>query len=200
MHKQTQSLIRRFAKRLHCERGMTALEVLVAAGLVAVGLMGLVSSFDHSRQLVTLSEKTEVASHQAEREIERIMALPYASVALTANPTNSASPSNPAYYVTAGSPGSYQWDQGATGPRSNDVVVDATNGTLTPVAITWTDSASRLSGSIYRYVTWTDDLCASCTGVQRAKRVTVAVTVNGAGAPRKPILISTIKIDPSVTG
>src|ERR687896_429634 len=83
------------------------------------------------------------------------------------------------------------------------LVVDAVNGAVDPSRINWTDNEARLSGTISRYVTWTNDLCEqpSCEPAeQRAKRITVAVTVNGPEAPRKPIVISTIKSDPESTG
>jgi prepilin-type N-terminal cleavage/methylation domain-containing protein len=192
--------MRRIARRLRgSEDGFTLIELLVAASVMAVGLIALVTTFDHSRDLVSLSERTEAATHQAEREIERILALPYSSVALKTTPASSADQSNPARYVVSGSPARYQWDQGATGPQVEDLVVDAA-GSLVAGPIAWQDSQSRLEGTVHRFVTWTGDMCASCAGVQRAKRVTVAVTVDGTQGPRRPVLISTIKIDPTSVG
>jgi hypothetical protein len=176
------------------------IELLVTVALVAVGLVGLVASFDHSRDLVNLNEKLETATHHAELEAERILALPYNRIALKTAPTTATDPKDPNYYVSSGPPPRYQWDQGSTGPKTDDLVIDATNGVLDPVKLAWQDSENRLSGHITRYVTWTGDMCASCAGVQQAKRVTVAVTLDGPDAPRKPILISTIKVDPDTTG
>jgi prepilin-type N-terminal cleavage/methylation domain-containing protein len=182
------------------ERGFTLTELTVTASLVAVGLLALVSSFDHSRELVDMSEKIETATHQAELELERVMSLRYSQTALTAAPTPSGNPKDPDYYATAGSPPRYQWDQGATGPRSDDLIIDATNGAISPSKINWQDADSRLTGYLHRYVTWTGDMCSSCPGVQQAKRITVAVAVNGPDAPSKPILISAIKVNPDSTG
>ena len=64
-------------------------------------------------------------------------------------------------------------------------------------ASTWNDGQSRLSGSIYRYVTWIDD--PHVPGAQNAKRITVAVTVDNArsgGALNKPVLVSSVAFDP----
>ena len=63
---------RRRMRRLANEDGFTLFELLIAMAITAVGLMALVSSFDHSRELVSVAEKTEVASHQAERAMERV--------------------------------------------------------------------------------------------------------------------------------
>jgi prepilin-type N-terminal cleavage/methylation domain-containing protein len=190
---------RRLKRRLANEDGFTLFELLIAMAVTAVGLMALVSSFDHSRDLVSVAEKTEVASHQAQRAIERVLAMPYAQVAHSVAPTNPNDPTSTANYVTGST---YQWDQGATGPRSDNLEVDATNGQIVNVT-DWQDSASRLTGKAYTFVTRTGDLCsaASCpAGDQRGKRVTVAVTVNGPRPLKKPVLISSVMINPATTG
>ena len=189
-------------RRLRGERGFTLTELMMTCALVAVGLTALTSTLDHSRDLVDLSDKIESANHQAELEVERLLSLPYASIALKSAPATSTNPSDPNYYVITGPPASYRWDH-TTGGQSNALVIDAVNGAVDPSRINWTDNEARLSGTISRYVTWTNDLCeqASCEPAeQRAKRITVAVTVNGPEAPRKPIVISTIKSDPESTG
>ena len=145
----------------------------------------------------------ETATHQAEREMERIIGLDYSSIALTTAPASSTDEKDPRYFVTPGTPPSYQWDQGATGPQTGDLVIDAA-GALSPSAITWQDGQSRLSGEIHRFVTWTSDLCTTtgcgASTTQRAKRITIAVTVDGAFKMRQPLVISSIKIDPISTG
>jgi prepilin-type N-terminal cleavage/methylation domain-containing protein len=195
---------RRRTRRLANEDGFTLFELLIAMAVTAVGLMALVSSFDHSRELVSLAEKTEVASHQAEGAMERVLALPYAQVAHVAAPVNNPDTKNPAFYVTGSS---YQWDQGPTGPQSDNLET-AANGLVTNVA-NWEDSASRLSGKTYTFVTRTGDLCPTytptsgtpaCTGTERGKRVTVAVTVDGPRPLQRPVLISSVMIDPAQTG
>jgi prepilin-type N-terminal cleavage/methylation domain-containing protein len=189
-------------KRLKGERGFTLTELMITAALVAIGLTALTSTLDHSRDLVNLSDKIEAANHQAELEMERLLSLPYASIGLRSAPANSTNPRDPNYYIITGPPAKYQWDH-VTGGQSNDLVIDAVNGAVDPSRITWTDNETRLSGTISRFVTWTADLCEqpSCEPAeQRAKRITVAVTVNGDKAPRRPIVISSIKSDPDSTG
>jgi prepilin-type N-terminal cleavage/methylation domain-containing protein len=197
---------RRRTRRLANEDGFTLFELLIAMAVTAIGLMALVSSFDHSRDLVSVAEKTEVASHQAERAMERVLAMPYAQVAHTTVPAHDPDTKSPAYYVAV-SGGSYQWDQGTTGPQSDNLET-AANGLVTNVA-TWQDSASRLTGKTYTFVTRTGDLCptytppsgtAACAGTERGKRVTVAVTVDGPRSLSKPVLISSVMIDPATTG
>jgi prepilin-type N-terminal cleavage/methylation domain-containing protein len=189
---------RRRTRRLANEDGLTLFELLIAMAITAVGLMALVSSFDHSRELVSVAEKTEVASHQAERAMERTLALPYAQVAHITAPVHDNDTKHPAFYVTGSS---YQWDQD-TSPQS-DTFETAANGLVTNEA-TWEDSASRLSGKTYTFVTRTADLCTDATfcpaGEQRGKRVTIAVTVDGPRPLRRPVLISTVMTNPAQTG
>jgi prepilin-type N-terminal cleavage/methylation domain-containing protein len=192
---------RRLKRRLANEDGFTLFELLIAMAVTAIGLMALVSSFDHSRDLVGVAEKTEVASHQAERAMERVLAMPYAQVAHTTAPTRNSDPKHPAFYVNVGGT-SYQWDQGATGPRWDDFEVDQVNGQISNVT-NWQDSTSRLTGKTYTFVTRTGDLCSATacpTGDQRGKRVTIAVTVDGPRPLGRPVLISSVMINPAQTG
>jgi prepilin-type N-terminal cleavage/methylation domain-containing protein len=191
---------RRGVRGLAGEDGFTLFELLMAMAVTAVGLMALVSGFDHSRDLVDDAEKTEVAAHQAERQMERVLSLPYAQIAHRTLPVHSDDTTDPAHYVHAGT---YRWDQGPTGPQTGTLVVDATNGSTLIDAQDWVDSESRLEGEIHTFVTQTGDLCTTSvcpTGTQTGRRVTVAVTVEGTRPLRKPVLISSIKIDPARIG
>jgi prepilin-type N-terminal cleavage/methylation domain-containing protein len=179
------------------EDGFSLFELLMAITVLAVGLMALVGSFDHSRDLVSLAEKTEVASHRAERELERILSLPYTSVAHLSTPVHSADSTSPAFYVSGSS---YQYDQGATGPLSETLAVDATNGSPSMDPTTWQDNQTRLSGELHAFVTWTGDYCTTANRALCAKRVTVAVTVGGPRPLKRPVLMSTIMSNPVGTG
>jgi Flp pilus assembly pilin Flp len=178
---------------LHDERGITVVEVMVAAVLMVVGILALITTFDGSRDLVTTSEKNGIAAHRGQLEVEKALSLDYRNIALTSAPPHSGSSSSPDYY--ANSDGTYQWDQSATPQPADPVVVDATDGAIAHVS-TWNDGQSRLSGSVYRYVTWIDD--PHVPGAQNAKRITVAVTVDNPGATglKKPVIVSSIAFDP----
>jgi prepilin-type N-terminal cleavage/methylation domain-containing protein len=179
------------------EDGFTLVELLMAITVTAVGLMALVTGFDHSRELVSVAEKTEVASHRAERQLERILAMPYASVAHPSTPAGSTDSASPAFYVNGGT---YRWDQGSTVPPSETLAVDAVNGSETLSAplnpSTWTDSETRLSGEVHSFVTWTGAFCTTADRSRCAKRVTVAVTVGGPRPLGRPVLISTVMTNP----
>jgi prepilin-type N-terminal cleavage/methylation domain-containing protein len=187
----------RLRRRLAREDGMTLIELLVAAVLMAVGIVSLFGVFDGSRALVTTSEKSDVAAHQGEADLEAILRMDYKTVALPSAAVHSGTTTNPDWYVQGN--GTYRWDQSTTAPKPPDPqVVDAANAALTHLS-TWSDGQSRLSGSIYRYVTWIDD--PNVAGTQDAKRVTIVVTVNNtgpgaSGALKKPVIVSSVVIDP----
>jgi prepilin-type N-terminal cleavage/methylation domain-containing protein len=191
-----EKLIRRLRRD---EGGMTLIELLIAAAVMAVGVLALMGTFDGSRQLVGTSEKNDVAAHQGETELERIIAMGYRNVALTAAPSHSASQTNPDFYVNGGT---YQWDQSAAPQPVENLWIDPASGLIAHTS-TWNDGQSRLSGSLYDYVTLVPDPNATDPNnadarKHPAKRVTVAVTVNnnGAGGLKKPVLVSAIVIDP----
>jgi Flp pilus assembly pilin Flp len=175
------------------ERGITVVEVMVAAVLMVVGVIAMLTTFDGSRDLVTTSEKNGIAAHRGQLEVEKALSLDYRNIALTSAPGHSGSSSSPDYY--ANSDGTYQWDQSGSPKPADSMVVDATGGAIVHVS-SWNDGQSRLSGSIYRYVTWIDD--PHVPGAQNAKRITVAVTVDNVGVAgsKKPVLVSSIAFDP----
>jgi type II secretory pathway pseudopilin PulG len=175
------------AADLRSEGGFTLVEVMAAALVLVLGLLSVVASIDSSRDLVTTAERKEAAAHIGEREIESIRSLPYPSIALDAAPSSSSSENDPRFYVTSASPPTYRWNQSDTPPSYEEFV---TGGGLSSAPTPWQDG--RLSGSLHRFVTWVQD---PCCGSQAYKRVTVAVTLNGPGYPKKPTVLSSIVRD-----
>jgi prepilin-type N-terminal cleavage/methylation domain-containing protein len=194
----------RRVRELAAEDGFTLIELMIASLIMVVGLLALVSGLDHSRNLVTQSEKVEAATHQAERAVERILAMRYDEVALTTVPTESASQADPRFWVSGST---YQWDPDSTGAAAFETLcvtkcpadqASAIGTILT--AEEWEDPDSRLHGWIHRFVTEVPDLCTACSVDQPAKRVTVGVTVDGADPLDRPVVISTLMIDPADSG
>ena len=172
---------------------------MIAALILAGAVLGTVASLDSSRRLTTTAESEAVAATVGERELERVSALPYAQQAMAATPATSGVPTNPGYYVqttaSASCPASanpvappcYQWDQtgAASALNTEPLVIDAANADPTANPQTWSAPApnggGRLSGSVYRYVTWAHDTSCTtgtCNATAGYKRLTVAVTVN----------------------
>jgi prepilin-type N-terminal cleavage/methylation domain-containing protein len=187
------------------EDGFTLIELMIASFIMVIGLLALVSGLDHSRNLVSQSEKVEAASHQAEQAVERILAMRYEQIALTTTPSDSASQADPRFWISGST---YQWDQGSSGSAAFETLCvlrcPSEAATVIGTVVTaeeWEDPETRLHGWIHRFVTQVPDLCsaAGCPGNQPAKRVTVGVTVDGSEPLRRPVFISTLMIDPADT-
>jgi len=175
----------RLADRLRSAKGFTLIELLVAMAVCVVGIMATVGVIDASRHVVSTAEKREAMVHQAERSLDEVLARAYAGIAHApgALPTWSAAP-HPNSHVS-GTNFQYDWNSPGTEP----LAVDATG--LTAFSSQWNDGQSRLSGWTFRYVTNVNGSAGN------AKRVTVAVTVNGRDAP-DPVVISSIVTQPAL--
>ena len=186
----------RIPPRLREEAGFTLIELMVAVLILTIGLLSLVGTIDSSRALTGVSERKQSVAHVAERELERILALPYGQVGLTAAPAvRSSDPNHPDFYLTTDTPPQFQWDREV--PARVEPLF-TTGGTIAPTD-TWT--SGRLSGTVHRYVTRApaDADCrpSPCGASDFKKRVTVAVTVNGARPAQKPVLASALVVDPN---
>ncbi|HWF55432.1 MAG TPA: prepilin-type N-terminal cleavage/methylation domain-containing protein, partial [Solirubrobacteraceae bacterium] len=65
------------------EEGFTIIEVLVAALVLVVGVLGVFTAFIASQKLTLLSERHTVLAQRAQLELDRVKSLPYSQVALT---------------------------------------------------------------------------------------------------------------------
>lgn len=174
----------RCTDRLRDERGMTLIELMVSALICAVGIMATIVVLDTSREVSVKAEHRESMAHQAEREIERIMELPWAEFAHTVAPASSPIAGNPASYVNGGS---YAYDR--SNPSASEPFAIAPTGQVAATSAAWTDGQTRLGGNVHRFVTQVST---------NARRVTVVVTGNGAKAPA-PVLVSSIKTQPNLS-
>ena len=146
-----------------------------------------------------MSERKENVAHVAQRELDRILSLPYSQVRLLTMPVHSTVTDNPDYYVNnvAGGQNTFRWNRN-NALTAEPLLVGGTATTSLAPTSTWT--SGRISGTIHRYVTKvTDADCrpvGSCATDGAYRRVTVAVTVNG-GKLRRPTLASALMADPN---
>jgi prepilin-type N-terminal cleavage/methylation domain-containing protein len=198
-------------------RGFTLIEVLVALSILAVGILGVATTFTNSGHLTTVAEKTEAATYQGQKEMERIKALPYFDVALAAGtiPAAPQATDNPLTYKFGGAGGgTYDFSQSCSSPltparcwtTSEDLVASTDAAHSMPLTTSWQDSgysggpSSRLNGTIYRFITFVknDPECdASCYPACASapascyKRITLAVTLSK-GPPNKAVVITSL--------
>jgi prepilin-type N-terminal cleavage/methylation domain-containing protein len=194
------------------ERGMTMIETVIAIMLLAVAASGLLGAFDASRREASYSEKQTTGTAIADEELQRITSQPWKKIALKSGTwtANSSSPTDPTSYLSAGpcdepdtlpahSP-CYQYDW--TGTAKEPLVTSSSEydetadpypfETLTP------GKATRISGNVYRYITWVDDSkcktqTKTCGNSGNYKRITVAVVVTGLKAP---VVVSSLYANP----
>ncbi len=193
------------------EDGFGLIEVLVAAVVLTVGILGLVGALDGSRRLTLLSERRTSIAHRAQQEIERLQTVPYAELAMISTPTHSSETSNPDYYVN-GTPPKYQWDPTPSSPTEELVLATSTPaecestpqegcGVVSGEPTAWSDG--RLLGYVYDFVTWhTDGHCGTlCPAAKDYKRITVVVTVTVPGGthPVTPVRVSAFIPDPNAS-
>jgi Tfp pilus assembly protein PilV len=165
------------ASRLRDERGMTLVELMVAAFVLALGVLAIFSVVTSARELTSKAETLEAASHLAQQEIENMQSLTWTAMAHASTPA-----SGPGTHTVTGT--SYQHRSG----QFETVAVNV-GGTVSATATTWSDG--RLGGQIWRFASWVDDSSTPATA-QDYKRLTVVVSVTtGRHAIQNPVVVST---------
>ncbi len=179
------------------------IEVLIAALVLTIGILGLIGAFNSGRKLTLLSERRTAMAHRAQLEIERLQTYPYGQLALATAPAHSGEKANPDYYVAEGSEPTYQYGEQAT--ETEPLAVSAAQGVVAAApsgrqcassvgACEWADG--QVSGNVYDFVTWhTDKNCGlGCPAKENYKRLTVVVTakVPAGGREPAPVRLSTL--------
>jgi hypothetical protein len=161
---------------------MTIVEVMVAATLLAGGIIGALTALDGSRKLNGTSERKEIAIHRGQQELERVRTIPFAQLELASAPATSADPTDARFHVSGGT--HYDWDHSSAANPLEPLAISA-DPAANPDAIvsrrSWSDG--RHSGTLDTFVTAVDP---------KLKRVTVAVKVGGGQQPRRPVVVSTL--------
>jgi type II secretory pathway pseudopilin PulG len=158
------------------EEGFGLIEVIVAMVLMVIGVLSGFIAYEASQRANGRGERLAAVAHHAESEIERVEALPYASVGMKTLPTNSGSgkATDPLNYITS-SPAGYKYDWSQS---TSEAFVSG--GEVEPEG-TWTDG--NRTGKIYDFVTWVPDSCPLCANKEDYKRITVVLTTPGNAAP-----------------
>jgi prepilin-type N-terminal cleavage/methylation domain-containing protein len=199
--------------------GFTLIEMLMAVMLLTVGVAATIGVFTSSKKISLVAQRQEVGVHQAQREIERLRAMPYEQIGLTAKPSIAnrleTNPNKVGYYVDADTTdaSSFTVRELGTQPALAEHLAlpdsDPPGGdsfAVDPTPTTFNVGGSGISGVIYRYVTWRDEPCGVdsaarqlCPSYTNTKRLIVAVKIDNTGnraGLTKPIWVSSVVIDP----
>jgi hypothetical protein len=146
---------------------MTLIEVMVAVSILALIMSGIALSIGVNYKAVALARSRQVAEAAANKRLEELRDVDYASMALSTQPVHSPDPQNPDYWVSADG-STYD----VTGNGDNEtLIVDTTAGPITHVETPVTVGTTVVD--IYQYVTWVDD--PGIPGTQNLKRLSVVV-------------------------
>jgi type II secretory pathway pseudopilin PulG len=208
-------LLDRLSARRSGEAGYILIEVMVAAALIAIASAVLLGAFDSSRLEASYSEKQNTGAAIADEALQRITSLKWSEISLnkasswTAGSTKSTDPTSylspgpcdTAANLTQHEP-CYQYDW--TNSAHVEPLVTVASGYDAksdpyPFETLTADGKTRLSGSVYRYITWVNDSkCEgtnnTCGGENDAKRLTVAVVVSGL---KNPVVVSSLYANPT---
>ena len=168
--------------------GMTLVELMVAVSLLALIMSGLALSIGVDYKAVALSRSRQVAEATANKRLEELRDVDYASLALDTQPFHSFVTTDPDYYVS-----SDHLNYDVTGTGQNEVLIVA-GGTGPVVHLETPVTVGTTVVDVYQYVTWVDD--PSIAGTQNLKRITVVVqyhttpTVGGVKFLRESVILT----------
>jgi prepilin-type N-terminal cleavage/methylation domain-containing protein len=190
------------------ERGFTLIEVLVAATIVAVGLLGTLRALESSQTLSTSSEARQQALAYAQARVEELASVDWPKLGLdqAPQPVPAATPDDPARFVAA------------TGllvpadPRRGDVLADGVAATgepfvVVPGGFATTAEDDKLRATVHQYVTTVDPCmkvgattsCPAAGAPDAMRRITVVVDLHdgGRGKAPAPVWVSTLVSNPT---
>ncbi len=178
--------LKRRLDRAGAETGMTIVEVIVAAMVLALGAMATFGVLSSATKNTQRAKASQVALNRAQLEIETLRSLENEELALTAAPAHSTSTLNPNYRVSNGTfaltrepPAEYANLVINGGSLFGGGFIEA--GTVDPGPTPF--ASGDVTGKVYRYVVWRNDAscpAATCPGTQDYKEIVVAVKLDKA--------------------
>ena len=189
---------------IRSEEGFTIVEALVAAMLLVIAAAALMTTLAGARKATYRGEQSQVASDVAQREMEALRTIPYASLAMTSAPAHSNDAADPRNRVSSGN---FALHRNGTDPAP--MVVNGgtltkggtvSGGTVNPGPQAFT--SGDVSGTIQRFIVWQNDpRCQEllCPGSQDFKRAIVAVSLDttASGGTRGYIELQSDAINPT---
>jgi type II secretory pathway pseudopilin PulG len=164
------------------EEGFTIIEVLIAAFILVLGSLAVFMTFGAAIHNIQRSRETQVGLSVAQREMEKIRAVPYSEIGLETPAPSSTEVGNPGTRVRNSS--EYNLTRSPTGTASWQSIVNG--GKVKPGP----EELASIGGTkvvVYRYITSQEDAAlkasdyckedpakAACTANQR-KRVVIDV-------------------------
>lgn len=178
------------------ERGLTIIEVLVAALILALGAMATFGVLAAATKNAQRAKASQVALDLAQEEMERLRAIPYDHLGLSSLPAHASNSLNPNFRVQAATFALRRSPVGEYGP----LVSNEAGFSPQSEYFSGNPNAGGTTGTIYRYVVWRDDpKCseADCPGSEDYKQIVVAVQPKKLGpGERGYVEVQSGRIDP----
>lgn len=185
--------LNRLLRPLRQEDGLTLIEVLVAAIILALAAMATFGVLAAATRNAQRGQALQVALDKAQEEMEKLQTLSYEELVLEKAPSPSSNPLNPNFRVTAD--GKFAVKRDPLGQYA-DIVTDGDSlhgqsGKYAEGEIKhgpFPFEEGNVSGDLYRYIVWRNDpQCPQseiatedfCPGDQDYKQLIVAVTLDG---------------------
>jgi len=208
----------RLNRALRDQRGVSLIELMVVVLVVTVGLIAVVAVLDQATKTAVAAQRHQTAIQIGQREIEKLKDIPYQTLGHAVTPTGTTSgvplgnpsPKNPNYYVSGARflvKSNYRNMNSAPPPgvstSGEELVTPTTGGPASGglVAQPQSFTVGKVSGVVWRFVTWRAENCDNCTG-RDSKRLTVAIKLNttsGTPVPNKPVWVTSVYADPEAT-
>jgi type II secretory pathway pseudopilin PulG len=171
------------------EAGMTMVEVIIAAMVLALGAAAVFGTLSSATKNAQRAKASQVALNRAQQELEAMRSLENDQLALTEAPPPATTPLNPNYRVNS-SNSTFALIREPPSSYASLVVNDrelygggvVEGGIVQPGPTSF--SSGDVTGKIYRYVVWRDDAscpAATCPGGQDYKEIVVAVKLDTPG-------------------
>lgn len=160
------------------DAGFGIVEVIAAFTIVFVGFFALASATGSASRILTRGTQRQVATAEANGQLEDLRNLAFSTVALSSQPAHSPDESHPNYAVS----GDGTTFDATHSSSPETLIVDTSAGQVAHL-----QSAVRVGSTtmdIFKYVTWVDD--PNITGTQDYRRVTVIARYLDGGATARP--------------
>ncbi|MDQ3102623.1 MAG: hypothetical protein M3Q53_02120 [Actinomycetota bacterium] len=183
------------AAQLRSADGFTVVESLVAALLLVIGAIAVLSAFDGAQRASYRAEQAQVASDLAQRELEALRSIAYGELALSSTPTPTSATTDPRNRIVGS-----EFALNKEGTDLAAMAIDTTSGTVDPGPEAF--NSGDVSGTVQRYIVWRNDpncLDVLCGGQEDFKRAIVAVTIDAspAGGAQSYLELQSDMIDPN---
>ena len=191
--------------RARSQAGFTTIELLLAVLISTVGVISLVGTLDVSRRVTTYSEMKEAASHVAEQKMEELRALDYGELALDGERRPRRARAIQTTPPTTCRRGGTSYRLGSAGERAAIARRraardrrDRRRGRLDRGGVERRAAPRHGPPLCHLRVATAADDCDQGADTSAYKRIIVAVTVENALGPQKPIMVSTLVGDPDL--